>query len=91
MQVSMALGLCVRRHAAGTVRRADIVLRRAIPAASAASSACRVAKGTPHMRLALHVGNQLRRGELLGGTIMQSHATQCLWCIICERGRGCHV
>ena len=71
----MALGLCVWRRAARTVRRrANIVLRRAMPVVSAAS-ACGVAEGIPHFRIPSRVGRNLRRGELLGGAIMRTHAT----------------
>ena len=62
----MALGLCAWRRAAGTVRRrANIVLRQAIPVVPAAS-ACGVAESIPHLRITLRVGRHLRKGELLG-------------------------
>jgi hypothetical protein len=73
----MALGLCVWRRAAGTVhRRANIVLRQAMPVVSTAS-ACGVAESIPHLRITLRIGRHLREVELLGGAIVQTHATQC--------------
>ena len=43
---------------------------------------CRGREGIPHMRIPLRVARHLRRGELLGGAIMQTHATQCPCCSI---------